>query len=90
MPARKHRPDKFGMRGALHVSAEQRQDISDARDLIAKLLREEQKKPHGLHWVSWLDMDEARRLERGGLLVEGSATGCFYLTDKARVAWGDL
>lgn len=67
--------------------------MKDARAVVAcqalidKLLIAEAAKPGAAHWVSWLDMQEARILERRRFLVEGNALGCFHLTPKAKMAW---
>lgn len=79
MPARKNRPGKFD--GAHHPNSPIAPIVTA---LVRKFIGWERENPEHDHYVGWPDMDEARRLEKDGYLREGTALGCFFLTDKFR------
>ena len=80
MPARKNRPGKHGD----ILPADQPLDPEETA-LLRTLEAAERKEPHQDHYVGWPDMHIAKSLAKKGYIVEGRlATGCFFLTPKAR------
>lgn len=88
MPARKNRSGKFRGAHATPPKPPTANELARTGVLVRKFLAWEQAKPGVDHYVGWGDMREARQLEKAGYLRQGSALGCFFLTDSFRSTFG--
>mgnify|MGYP000482299937 CR=1 FL=1 len=65
-------------------SKKEKQALKKESIFIKQLIQQEKERPLQYHYITWKDMDLARNLEDRGLLREGRALGCFFLTNEFR------
>lgn len=84
MPARKNRPDKYGLDSAPKTP----RGVSEDRQLT--ILSYIAKQPTGEEYTPWDMVDDAEKMEKCGWLCKTSAASCFAIVYPGRLRLAEL